>query len=173
MTALTVNRQLYPHETVRQRPSMRPEIAHAEPKPPGSFFIAATCCAVVSFTPLILFVAFLLMEPMPEDATLPRAPIPGFARHKNANCDYATQAAMTNVSDPAQCAKACEQEMGCVGFVHSRRKRRCWRKTACTPLRPSSRVSTYLRRGVALPALPSRENPHEWALNTTLVLVWR
>ena len=173
MSVLTVNRQLYPHETVRQRPSMRPEIAHAEPKPPGSFFIAATCCAVVSFTPLILFVAFLLMEPMPEDATLPRAPIPGFARHKNANCDYATQAAMTNVSDPAQCAKACEQEMGCVGFVHSRRKRRCWRKTACTPLRPSSRVSTYLRRGVALPALPSRENPHEWALNTTLVLVWR
>ena len=128
---------------------------------------------MLSFTPLILFVAFLLMEPMPEDATLPRAPIPGFARHKNANCDYATQAAMTNVSDPAQCAKACEQEMGCVGFVHSRRKRRCWRKTACTPLRPSSRVSTYLRRGVALPALPSRENPHEWALNTTLVLVWR
>ena len=31
------------------------------------------------------------------DATLPRAPIPGFARHKNANCDYATDAVIQRV----------------------------------------------------------------------------
>ena len=95
MAPLLVTRDLYPHE--RARPSRQPAIAPV-PKPPGSFLAAAVCCCVLSFTPLILFVAFLLMEPMPEDATLPRAPIPGFARHKNANCDYATQAAMTTAS---------------------------------------------------------------------------
>ena len=55
----------------RARPSRQAAIAPV-PKPPGSFLAAAVCCCVLSFTPLILFVAFLLMEPMPEDATLPR-----------------------------------------------------------------------------------------------------
>mmetsp|Transcript_26780 Transcript_26780/g.44417 ORF Transcript_26780/g.44417 Transcript_26780/m.44417 type:complete len:466 (+) Transcript_26780:61-1458(+) len=121
------------------------------------------CCLASVIVPALLLLSF---ESGPDgDVALARPA--GYELLPYSDCrGVAVAPALVNTSED-RCAQLCDKTKGCAGFVYHRKRNKCWRKAACSHLRPSSKVSAYLRLGAVRGPVPDSVR---WQHNATLVL---